>query len=61
VVISNQGTLVAFAGFGNFSIKLIDLTDLKKIIESELKGHTKVIKRLAFSNDQKYLISGSSD
>jgi len=62
VVFSNQGNLLAFGGRGDFSVKLIDISDLKKdTIIFEFKGHTDTIYRLTFSNDSKYLISGGDD
>ena len=63
VVFSNQGNLLAFAGdWCDNSIKLIDISDLKKDnVLIDLKGHTGTINRLTFSNDSKYLISGSCD
>ena len=64
VVFSNQGNLLAFGGGGwsDNSIKLIDISDLKKDnVIIDLKGHTAWISRLTFSNDSKYLISGSLD
>ena len=61
VVFSNQANLLAFGGYGDFSIKLIDISDLKKDnVLIDLKGHTGTINRLTFSNDSKYLISGSN-
>jgi len=63
VVFSKQGDLLAFGGNGgDYPIKLIDITDLTKdnpILE--MKGHKSTILRLTFSNDSKYLISGSQD
>ena len=62
VVFSKQGNLLAFGGYSDYSVKLIDISDLKKdnpILE--LKGHKDYVMRLTFSNDSKYLISASSD
>jgi len=62
VVFSNQGNLLAFGGSGDYSVKLIDISDLKKDeIIFEFKGHTSHIFRLTFSNDSNYLISVSED
>lgn len=61
VVLSKQGNLLAYGGHAdNHSVKLIDISDLNKdktILE--LKGHICNVARLSFSNDSKYLISGS--
>jgi len=60
VALSSNGNLLAFAGDGNYSIRLIDISDLfKDTIVSELIGHKRTVYRLKFSNDSKYLISGS--
>lgn len=62
VVFSNTGNLLAFGGGGDNSVKIIDISDLKKdFIFFEFKGHNELIYRLTFSNDSKYLISGSVD
>lgn len=40
VALSKEGNLLAFGGGGDYSIRLIDITDLKKdTIISELTGH----------------------
>jgi len=45
-----------------YSVKLIDITDLtKENIVNELYGHKEIIYRMQFSNDSKSLISGSCD
>ena len=62
VVFSKPGNLLAFGGSYDYSVKLIDISDLKKdnpILD--FKGHKYCVMRLTFSNDSKYLISASSD
>lgn len=62
VVFSKEGNLLAFSGDGDCSVKLIDISNLKNdYIICSLKGHTDVVNKLVFSNDSKYLISGSED
>ena len=62
VVFSNEGNLLAFGGGWNEdnSIKLIDISDLQKSeVIYKLYGHLQTIWRIKFSNDSKYLVSGS--
>jgi len=62
VAFSNQGDLLAFCGGGDYSIKLIDISDLNNDkISFEMKGHKDWVRRLIFSNNSEYLISGSAD
>lgn len=60
VVFSSLGNLLAFGGGGDYSIKLVDISDLEKDnIVLELHGHKANIERLVFSYNSRYLISGS--
>lgn len=60
VVFSNQGNLMAFGGTGNNSIQLIsDLLNNEN--STQLNAHKADVNTLAFSNNSKYLISGSDD
>lgn len=63
VVFSNSGNLLAFCGEGDYSIRVIDISDplLRDNCVLQLSGHTQEIWRLKYSSDSKYLISGSSD
>jgi len=62
VVLSNQGNLLAFSGGSDYSIKLIDISDLNNDgIVTNLYGHRDHVYRVAFSNNSKYLISGGQD
>jgi len=62
LALSKEGNLLAFGGDSGYSVKLVDITNLKKDnIVSKLHGHKTFINRISFSNDSKFLISGSND
>lgn len=61
VVFSNEGEFIAFGGISKI-IKLVDIGDLTREDKvSELKGHFDSVTKLAFWNNEMYLISGSKD
>jgi WD40 repeat protein len=58
VAISNDGTLLAAASASGV-IEIYDLATLELL--QTLDTHTSKVNQITFSNDQKYLISGSDD
>lgn len=52
VKFSEEGNLLAFSGSGDYSIKLIDISDLRKeSILSEFHGHQGIVWRLVFTKN----------